>query len=193
MTALAVALPVRPAYVTDADASDERLVEMWLHGRSPHTIRAYRRAYAGFAAFVAGKPLRFVTLGDLQDFADSLAGAPSSRGQTLAAVKSLLSFGMKVGALATNVGTMVAKPKARDGLADRILSEDEAAALLAACDGRDLAVVAVLYRAALRVSEACALRWSDVTAAKEGFHAQSWREGPSWQPAWLSAYCASAN
>jgi hypothetical protein len=26
-----------------------------------------------------------------------------------------------------------------------------------------------------------------------GFHAQSWREGLSWQPAWLSAYCARAN
>jgi len=75
---------------------------------------------------------------------------------------------MKLGALATNVGTMVVKPKARDGLADRILTEDEAAALLAACEGRDLALVAVLYRAALPVPEACALRWSDVTAAKDG-------------------------
>src|SRR5919201_5785969 len=52
---------------TDTDA---RLVELWLHGRSPHTQRAYRADAARFLGFVA-RPLQLVTLGDVQAFADS--------------------------------------------------------------------------------------------------------------------------
>ena len=40
--------------------SDETLVALWLHGRSPRTQRAYRSDIAGFLAHVA-KPLRAVT------------------------------------------------------------------------------------------------------------------------------------
>jgi hypothetical protein len=40
----AVAAPaIVPDPPTDADASDEQLVALWLHGRAPLTVRAYRR------------------------------------------------------------------------------------------------------------------------------------------------------
>ena len=65
--------------------SDQHLIELWLHGRSPHTQRAYRADAHRFLVFV-GRPLPTVTLGDLQAFADSLAGKPSSRARTLAAI-----------------------------------------------------------------------------------------------------------
>jgi integrase/recombinase XerD len=41
------------------------LRELWLHGRSPHTQRAYRTDVDHFLAFVR-KPLRTVTVGDVQ-------------------------------------------------------------------------------------------------------------------------------
>ena len=64
--------------------SDAHLIEIWLHGRSLHTQRAYRADI---------EPLPAVTLSDLQDFADSLdALAPASRYRTLSALKSLLAF-----------------------------------------------------------------------------------------------------
>jgi Phage integrase, N-terminal SAM-like domain len=72
--------------------SDAHLIEIWLHGRSLHTQRAYRADIDRFRAG-AGKPLPAVTLSDLQDFADSLdALAPASRYRTLSAIKSLLAF-----------------------------------------------------------------------------------------------------
>src|SRR4051812_40591279 len=72
-------------------ATDEHLVGLWLHGRPPHTQRAYNADAERFFAFVA-RSLPTVTLGDVQAFADSLASlAPSSRARTLAAIKSLLS------------------------------------------------------------------------------------------------------
>jgi integrase/recombinase XerD len=171
MTALAVALPALPAlpaYAPDADATDAKIVAMWLHGRSKHTVRAYRRAIDLLDAFLGRKPLRLLTLSDLQRFADSLTGAASSRGQTLAAVKSLLSFAVKLGALVRNVGVLVKKPAARDGLADRILDESDVQKMLALTTGRDHALVRLAYASALRVSELVGLRWSDLANADDG-------------------------
>src|SRR5438067_2006482 len=52
--------------------SDEQLLVLWLHGRSEHTRRAYGQDAERLLDFV-GKPLRAVTLGDLQKFATMLA------------------------------------------------------------------------------------------------------------------------
>ena len=63
--------------LADQAELDVRGIVQTRHGarRGPQLCRIHKprsassAAYAGFAAFVAGKPLRFVTLGDLQDFA----------------------------------------------------------------------------------------------------------------------------
>src|SRR5437899_9279120 len=85
-------------------ASDEQLLKLWLHGRSPNTQRAYRGDATRFLTVVA-KPLRRVTLADLQDFADSLSGlAPASQCRILSSVKSLLAFAHRIGYLPFDVG-----------------------------------------------------------------------------------------
>jgi hypothetical protein len=136
--ALTIETPVEIEAVplTDADASDEQLIALWLHERSRHTVRAYRRDVDRLRAFV-GKPLRAVTLGDLQAFSDTLTGEGSSRGRVIASCKSLLSFGSKIGALAFNVGAALRKPPARDTLADRILEEGDVAKMLALTEGSE--------------------------------------------------------
>jgi hypothetical protein len=53
------------------DTTDAELVALWLHGKSPHTIRAYGDDVAAFRRFT-GKPLRATYLSDLQRYADSL-------------------------------------------------------------------------------------------------------------------------
>jgi integrase/recombinase XerD len=165
-----IATDARPATVTptDADATDEQLVAMWLHGRAAHTVRAYRRDLASLRAFVGGKLLRAITLADLQAFADTLTGAQSSRGRVLASVKSLLSFAAKLGATPFNVGAALRKPPARDTLADRILEEMHVARMLALTEGRNHALVRLAYAGGFRVSELVALRWSDCADAADG-------------------------
>src|SRR5205823_5872806 len=99
---------------------------LWLHGKSPQTQRAYRRHAAEFRAFV-GKELGAVTLDDLQAFDTDLTARAglcvSSRARALAAVKSLLSFGQKVGALQFNVGAALELPNVPNDLAQRIMDE----------------------------------------------------------------------
>src|SRR6266542_2373168 len=102
----------------DQAPTDGRLVDLWLHGRSVHTQRAYRADTDRFLPFVA-RPLTAVTLGDVLAFADSLEGlAPSSRARTLAAIKSLFSFGQRTGYLPLNVGAAVTLPARKHTLTE---------------------------------------------------------------------------
>jgi len=167
-TPIATLPTATPVVVTDADASDEQLIALWLHGRSAHTVRAYRRDAELLRAFVGGRPLRSITLGDLQAFADTLTGEGSSRGRHLASVKSLLSFASKLGALPFNVGAALRKPAARDTLADRILTEDDTAKMLALTEGSEHVLIRLLYAGGFRVSEIVALRWEHLSDAPNG-------------------------
>jgi integrase/recombinase XerD len=150
------------------ETTDAQLAELWLHGRPEHTQRAYRRDAERFLAFVA-RPLSTVTLGDVQAFADSLTGKPSSRARTLAAVKSLLSFGQRTGYLPLNVGAAVKLPVRKETLAERILSEPDVVRMLALePDRRNQLLLKVLYYVGGRVSEIAALTWRDLQPRTDG-------------------------
>jgi hypothetical protein len=74
---LDIILPSEGAFSADGLApvaqvdGDAQLLELWLHGRSEHTQRAYRTDAGSFLAFVS-KPLRTVTVGDVQAWIDTL-------------------------------------------------------------------------------------------------------------------------
>src|SRR5947209_3231984 len=92
-------------------AIDDELVRRWLRSYlSDHTRDAYARDVARFRAFVQ-KPLAAVGIDELQDFADSLTGQPTSRARQLAAVKSLLGHGHRTGVLPLNVGAQLKLPR----------------------------------------------------------------------------------
>ena len=149
-------------------STDAHLVDLWLHGRSAHIQRAYRADSDRFLAFVA-RPLPTVTLGDIQAFADSLTGKPSSRARTLAAVKSLLAFGQRTGYLPLNVGAAVKLPQSKNTLAERILTEPDIVRILALePNRRNQVLLRLLYIAGLRVSEIAALSWRDLQPRTDG-------------------------
>jgi integrase/recombinase XerD len=149
--------------LTPPDTTDDELVALWLHGKSPNTIRAYGEDVAAFRAFT-GKSLRATYLSDLQRYADSVVGAPATRARRLRALKSLLSFAAKLGYLPFNVGAALRGPKLEQKLAERILSERQVFALLEAVaeQPRDHALIRLLYNGGLRVSELVTLRWRNL-------------------------------
>ena len=158
-------------------SSDGQMVEVWLHGRSPHTQRAYRADVQRFRAGV-GKPLAAVTLADLQRFADSLAGAPATRYRTLSAVKSVLAFGHRLGYLTFDVGKALRLPSVRSRLNERILSEADLHRILSLePDPRNRAMLTLLYASGLRVSELCGLAWRDLRDEAEGGQITVWGKG----------------
>ncbi len=74
---------VSPATVTLAPprqaSHDAELIRMWLHGRCENTRRPYQRHVGNFLRLV-GRPLGHVTVGDVQDFADTLTPAVARPG-----------------------------------------------------------------------------------------------------------------
>uniref|UniRef100_E6PJC6 Putative Tyrosine recombinase xerD n=1 Tax=mine drainage metagenome TaxID=410659 RepID=E6PJC6_9ZZZZ len=141
-----------PAHL-QLDADDARLVALWLHGRPAGTQRAYAAATARLRAFLAPLPLAAATLGTLQAFSETLVGSPAYRRRQLAAVKSLLHFAQRVGALRFDVGAALQLPRPPDRAAERVLTEAEVAQILAAVDGRDRAILFLLYASGARVAE----------------------------------------
>jgi site-specific recombinase XerD len=153
-------------------SNDANLVQLWLSMKtSGHTRRAYRAEAERFFAFV-DKPLSWVTLTDLQAWADQLGQGTlksSSQNRALTAIKSLLSFAQETGYVSFNVGAAVKLRPSRDSLAQRILEESEVARLIdAAQEGRNRVLLKLLYVSGVRVSEVCGLKWCDALTRQEG-------------------------
>ncbi|MGH9455362.1 MAG: tyrosine-type recombinase/integrase [Terriglobia bacterium] len=147
---------------------DDKLVHVWLHGRSPHTQRAYSADIARFRTQVP-KPFATVNLEDLQNFASTLTGFKrATAARILSAVKSLLAFGYRTGYLPFDVGRALRLRSVRDNLAQRILSEADVHRMLSLePNERNRALLTLLYASGCRVSEVCDLRWQDLQATAE--------------------------
>ena len=150
-------------------STDEQVIKLWLHGKAAHSQRAYSLDVERFRALVC-KPLRRVTLEHLQQFADSLSGlAPGSQKRILAAVKSLLTFCLKIGYCRFNVGAALTVRKPKNTLAERILPHEDVTRIIEREDNpRNHALLRFLYETGCRVSELCGLTWRDVQPRDNG-------------------------
>lgn len=177
----------QPAPIQTQADTDDQLIDLWLHGKSKHSVTAYRRHIARLDDFVV-KPLQQIKLVDLQDFADSLTGSDNSRKQAIAAVKSLFTFGQKLGYLQFNVAAALKTPKPKNKLAERILSESEVLTMIGmTTKERDKALLTLLYASGGRVSEICALTWADVQPSGESGQVTLYGKGGDTRAVKLSA------
>ncbi len=150
--------------------SDDQLIQLWLHGRSSHTIKGYLNDIKLFRQKI-NKSLRTVTLQDLQDFADHITEkdyAPATIKRILCAVKSLYSFGRRIGYLPFDIGKPLRIPTPKETISERILSEGEVELMIENTNNpRDRLLLKVLYYTGLRVSEVSSLKWSDFQTREE--------------------------
>ncbi|MBW4635791.1 MAG: tyrosine-type recombinase/integrase [Iphinoe sp. HA4291-MV1] len=161
------------ASMSPVDAQ-QRLIEMWLHGKSKSTVAAYRYYITQFLGFL-GKPLQQVTLEDLYAFAESLGElAPNTQKIYLACIKSVIAFAHKIGLMNFNVGAALKLGKTADRLSDRLLMQRDIQKMVWATEQatyryqskkqRDLLIIKLLYTTGLRVSELTQLSWSNLLA-----------------------------
>ena len=146
--------------------NDAALVKLWLQGRSAATCIAYARDIRAFLAYVS-KPLRAMSLEDVQAFVDSRAALnkPASQRRRLASIKSLFSFAYQLGYVSFNIGAAVQLPSTMDGLAERVMDESEVHRMLALEPvPRNAALLYLLYTAGLRATEVTGLCWQHLQA-----------------------------
>ena len=149
--------------------NDAQVIGLWLHGRSEHTQRAYRKDVERFLDFV-GVGIAQVTLSMLQTYADAIAGqADTTRNRNVSAIKSLLSFAHRIGYTSFNVGVPLKAPAIKNRLAERILSESDVQRIIALEPSpRNRVLITLLYASGGRVSEVCRLTWKDCVERDDG-------------------------
>lgn len=148
------------------ERTDQTILKLWLEGKAAHTQEAYAADARRLFSFV-GRPLNQMVLEDLQSFATELVDlhlSPGSRKRILASIKSLFTFAAEVRYLPFNVAAALKLPRPKETLNERILSEGQVQALIAAAgeDGsRNRAIVELLYLVGLRAEELATLCWRD--------------------------------
>ncbi len=149
--------------VTAADSADAAVITAFLSRyRSANTRAAYAHDLMLFTSAMQ-KPLRLVTLGDLTHYQESLTGATTTQNRRVVAVRSLFKTCHRMGYIQYDPAALLVLDKPKDDLAARIIDEETALRVIHAEPGpRNACLLRVLYGAALRVSELCALTWSDV-------------------------------
>ncbi|WP_217697231.1 tyrosine-type recombinase/integrase [Virgibacillus siamensis] len=149
--------------------TDDKIIGLWLHGRSKNTIAAYSRDIRDFRKFIE-KPLAKVTLEDLQRYADSLYHfSTGTIRRRLSSVKSLYAFGYRVNLLPVNVADPLRVPRLKDTLAERILTLSEVHRMFALEKNyRNRIILQFLYITGIRVSELVRLTWKDVQPREIG-------------------------
>jgi len=151
------------------DLLDALIIRTWLHGKALPTVRGYVRYLDRFLS-VTGKPLRDVTVSDLQSFEGTLAGqAPGSVVFALNAVRSALAFGYRTGELTRDVGQAVKLKPPRQDLAARIMTPAQMKQLLSMVTiPRNAVLARFAYASGMRVSELVALTWGDLHDRTDG-------------------------
>ena len=166
MYSTAKSQPLPPRRITADTPTNEKIEQLWLHGKSSHTRELYHRTIVRLNEATDNKPLAWLTLEDIQLFCDRLLSedlSDSSRRTYISVAKSLLSFASKCGLINFNVGASVKPPMAKDKLSERILDRDELYALLNAdTSDRNRLILNLFYYGGLRVSELINLTWKDL-------------------------------
>ncbi len=151
-------------------STDRELVYVWLGDKTPTTSVSYSSIVTGFFSFI-NKPLCEVQIEDLQLWHRrlQLTDQPSTVANKIRAIKSLFSYGVKVGYLDVNIGSFIKCPRVKEKLAERILSESDCLKLIgAAKTERNRALLCLMYGCGLSVSEVCSLTWGDLQPSAEG-------------------------
>jgi len=158
--------------------SDHVLIQRWLAEKSASTQDDYARDLKQFIEYV-DLPLRYVTLGHLQDYREHLIDqgyAKSTQARKLSSLKSIFTFGTKLRYFAHNVGAALSTPNVQNSRAERILSEADLWAILRdETDLRNHVLLRLFYASGGRVSDVVGLRWRDLKDRPD-------LEGPDGRP-----------
>lgn len=146
----------------------EELMYLWLSDKSKTTVESYRYTVKQFMEF-ANKDLQDIRLEDLVMWRKrlQLTYGEVTVNNKIYHLKSLLSFGHRIGYLEHNLGTLLKIAKHKNRISEKILSHEEVELLINGAKMlRDRLLLKTIYICGLRVSEAINLQWRDLRGNK---------------------------
>ena len=146
---------------------------------SENTLAAYRRDLKDAAAFLStqGTDLASADREDLTAYQRALSDegfSAATIARRISALRQFYRFEVEDGLRDTNPAQGLSSPDATRHV-PKVLSRDDVAALLAACEGedskdvRDLCILELVYSAGLRASEVCALPMAALHTVRDGY------------------------
>lgn len=152
---------------------NQKMIDLWLHEKADSTKKTYQRDIDWFLAYIENKPLNLITLEDLHGFHHAIAKeglSVSSQRRRMMAIKSLLNYGQRIGAIAVNAGEALKLKKQPATLAARILSEADTLRMIHGFRGsrRDALILKLLYATGARATEICSIVWQDCAERADG-------------------------
>jgi integrase/recombinase XerD len=161
----------------------ESIVNHWLSDRSVLSGRQYAGEWLRFAKWWrerAGSenPFVGVTVADARDYAAHLRSkaSPATVSRALSALSSLWrSAAAELAVHGISVQNpwspgSTPRPRVRDRMPERVLTEDEVRRLIDACESlEEVAVVTLLYHTGLRAAEACSATWGNLRQTRRGW------------------------
>lgn len=151
----------------------DQIISQWLETkRNPGTRAGYARDVADFQAFVDKDALAEVTLDDLLRWSAHLEATAeaATHQRKLSAVRSLFQFAYIRRHLADNISALVACPKPKDSLGEKLVDLEVIKKIIEAAkeNPRDALLVRCMYVTAGRISEVLSLRWRDLQERESG-------------------------
>lgn len=140
--------------------------EVWLKARrAPSTVEKYHQHLQAFTAWAGERPLGEITAREIEfEFLGPWAAnvTKATRRNRINALRSLFDFAERFDLIERNVMRRIERPPREERMGDWLRAEQDAAVLGAAVTPLERTIIYLLRYTGLRVSEACALRWTDI-------------------------------
>lgn len=146
-------------------SNDQEFITIWLQDkRSPQTQQLYLTNINQFKNFI-GKSFHQVSLEDFQQYQKMLllkGYKPSTINTKIMVVKALYSWGYKLNYFNYDYSKLINRVKANRDLSDKIINTSLIRDIVESVDNiRNQVIIKTLFILGLRVSELCALKFSD--------------------------------
>ncbi len=151
------------------DNLDSQFLAFWLEGRARHTQRAYESDVRRFISSL-GVALPHLSAADVQAFVTDLQpGTHAARARALSALRSMLSFGHRIGYLPRDLAVVVNLPRRKSPPADAVVADQDIRRMLVLEPStRNRLLLQLLYLDGLRVNELCSLQWGHLEFGASG-------------------------